>query len=96
MVGADIGRCVSFFEGRTGKEEKEAVGFDEKMAKAVQGLNAIDGLDPEVASRLVSLGFASPEVFEGVEADDLVEAGFTAEEATDVILKVQAYFSKNG
>ena len=46
-----------------GKEEKEAVGFDEKVAKAVQGLNAISGLDPEVASRLVAIGFASPEVF---------------------------------
>jgi N utilization substance protein A len=79
-----------------GKEEKEAVGFDEKVAKAVEGLNAIDGLDPEVASRLVTIGFASPEVFEGVTADDLVDAGFSAEEATDVILKVQAFFKQNG
>lgn len=78
-----------------GKEEKEAVGFDEKVAKAVQGLNAIDGLDPEIAARLVAIGFASPEVFEGVEADDLVDAGLTAEEATDVITKVQAYFSQS-
>jgi len=77
-----------------GKEEKEAVGFDEKVAKAVEGLNAIDGLDPEVASRLVAIGFASPEVFEGVEADDLVDAGFTAEEATDVISKVAAFFKQ--
>lgn len=78
-----------------GKEEKEAVGFDEKVAKAVEGLNAIEGLDPELASRLVTIGFASPEVFEGVEADDLVDAGLTAEEATDVISKVQAYFQQN-
>lgn len=78
-----------------GKEEKEAVGFDEKVAKAVQGLNAIEGLDPELASRLVTIGFASPEVFEGVEADDLLDAGLTAEEATDVITKVQAYFQQN-
>lgn len=78
-----------------GKEEKEAVGFDEKVAKAVQGLNAIEGLDPDLASRLVAIGFASPEVFEGVEADDLVDAGLTAEEATDVITKVQAYFEQN-
>ena len=78
------------------KEEKEAVGFDEKVAKAVEGLNAIDGLDPQVASRLVAVGFASPEVFEGVEADDLVDAGFTAEEATDVIFKVQTFFKQNG
>lgn len=79
-----------------GKEEKEAVGFDEKIAKAVQGLNAINGLDPELASRLVAIGFASPEVFEGVEADDLIDAGFTPEEATDVISKVAAFFQQQG
>ena len=79
-----------------GKEEKEAVGFDEKVAKAVQGLNAISGLDPEVASRLVAIGFASPEVFEGVEADDLIGAGFTPEEATDVISKVAVFFQQQG
>jgi len=79
-----------------GKEEKEAVGFDEKVAKAVQGLNAISGLDPEVASRLVAIGFASPEVFEGVEADDLIDAGFTPEEATDVISKVAVFFQQQG
>ena len=79
-----------------GKEEKEAVGFDEKVAKAVQGLNAINGLDPELASRLVAIGFASPEVFEGVEADDLIDAGFTPEEATDVISKVAAFFQQQG
>ena len=78
-----------------GKEEKAAVGFDEKMAKAVAGLNAIDGLDPELASRLVSIGFASPEVFEGVEAEDLTDAGFSEEEATHVIERVQAYFGQN-
>ena len=79
-----------------GKEEKEVVGFDEKVAKAVQGLNAISGLDPEVASRLVAIGFASPEVFEGVEADDLIGAGFTSEEAADVISKVAAFFQQQG
>lgn len=78
-----------------GKEEKEAVGFDEKVAKAVEGLNAIEGLDPELAGRLVALGFASPEVFEGVEADDLVDAGLSVDEASDVITKVQAYFQQN-
>lgn len=79
-----------------GKEEKEAVGFDEKVAKAVEGLNAIAGLDPEVASRLVSAGFASPEVFEGVTATDLVDAGFSVDEAADVLSKVESYFQQNG
>jgi len=78
-----------------GKEEKEAVGFEEKVAKAVEGLNAIDGLEPELAARLVAIGFASPEVFEGVTAEDLVDAGFSAEEAADVLSKVEAYFQQN-
>ncbi|MGC6424665.1 MAG: transcription termination factor NusA [Lentimonas sp.] len=74
-----------------GKEEKEAVGFEEKFAKAAEGLNAIDGLDPELATRLVSIGFSSPEVFEGVTAGDLVDAGFSEDEATDILSKVAAY-----
>jgi N utilization substance protein A len=78
-----------------GKEEKEAVGFDEKVAKAVEGLNAIDGLDPELAARLVAIGFASPEVFEGVTVQDLVDAGFTEAEASDVLSKVQNYFQQS-
>lgn len=78
-----------------GKEEKEAVGFDEKVAKAAAGLAAIPGLDPDLAARLVTSGFASPEVFEGVEAEDLVELGYTEEEAADVLSKVEAYLSEN-
>jgi len=78
-----------------GKEEKEAVGFDEKVAKAAAGLAAIPGLDPDLAARLVTSGFASPEVFEGVEAEDLVGLGFTEEEAADVLSKVEAYLSEN-
>ena len=33
-------------------------------------------------------GFVSLELFEGVEADDLVGSGFTAEEAADIIARV--------
>ena len=79
-----------------GKVEKEAVGFDEKVAKAAAGLAAIPGLDPALAERLVSIGFASPEVFEGVTAGDLVDAGFAPEEAAAVMSKVDAYFQSNG
>jgi len=78
-----------------GKEEKEAVGFDEKVAKAAAGLAAIPGLDPDLAARLVTSGFASPEVFEGVEAEDLVGLGFTADEAADVLAKVETYLANN-
>lgn len=78
-----------------GKEEKATVGFSQKVAKAAEGLTAIAGLDPALAERLVSVGFASPEVFEGVDAGDLVDAGFSDEEAADILSKVEAYFAQN-
>ncbi len=78
-----------------GKEEKATVGFSQKVAKAAEGLTAIAGLDPALAERLVSVGFASPEVFEGVDAEDLVDAGFFEEEAADILSKVEAYFAQN-
>lgn len=75
------------------KEEKEAVGFDEKVAKALEGIKMIPGIEIAIAERLVSIGLISPEAFEGVSADDLVDAGFSAEEAKDVIDKVKAYLA---
>ncbi len=74
-----------------GKEEKEAVGFDEKVARAVEGINMIPGIAPEMAARLVTIGLVSPEAFEGVSEDDLVEAGFEPSEAADIIDKVNRY-----
>ena len=41
-----------------------------------------------MAARLVDMGINSPAAFEGVEADDLVDAGFTAEEAQAIIARV--------
>jgi N utilization substance protein A len=46
------------------------------------------GLDPVIAGRLVDMGINSPGAFEGVEANDLEGAGFTAEEAADIINRV--------
>ena len=46
------------------------------------------GIDPAIAGRLVDMGINSPAAFEGVVADDLVGAGFTPEEAQDVIQRV--------
>lgn len=76
-----------------GKLEKEAVGFQQKVARAAAGLAAIPGLAPELAARLVTSGFASPEVFEGVEAADLIGLGFSEAEAEDVLSKVEAFLS---
>lgn len=78
-----------------GKVEKEAVGFDQKVAKAIAGLNVIPGIEPSIAERLVAIGFVSPEAFEGVSAGDLADAGFTDAEAQDVMSKVDAYLQQN-
>ncbi|MEO0508932.1 MAG: transcription termination factor NusA [Verrucomicrobiota bacterium] len=78
-----------------GKLEQVTAGFDEKVAKAAAGLAAIPGLDPALAERLVSIGFVSPEAFEGVTPADLVDAGFSEDEAADVMSKVDAYLQTN-
>lgn len=78
-----------------GKVEQAAVGFDQKIAKAVEGINMIPGIEPALAERLVTHGFTSPEAFEGVGAEDLADAGFTAEEATLILDRVNAYLSEN-
>jgi len=78
-----------------GKEEKEAVGFDEKVAKAVEGINMIPGIEPGIAQRLVTIGLVSPDAFEGVSESDLQDAGFTEEEAADVMAKVNAYLEQS-
>lgn len=78
------------------KEEKAAVGFDQKVAQAVQGINMIPGIDPAIAQQLVGIGLISPEAFEGVASGDLVDAGFSEEQAQDIIAKVQAYLQANG
>ena len=46
-------------------------------------------VDYALATRLITAGFVSLDIFEGVEADDLVGQGFTAEEAASIIAKVQ-------
>ena len=78
------------------KEEKEAVGFDEKVAKALEGIKMIPGIEIGIAERLVSIGLISAEAFEGVSADDLVDGGFSAEEAKDVMDKVKAFVENRG
>jgi len=48
-------------------------------------------MDAAIAARLVEMGINSPGAFEGVEAGDLVDAGFTEEEATTIIASVAAH-----
>tara|TARA_B100001769_G_C22086508_1_gene585726 strand:- start:363 stop:1580 length:1218 start_codon:yes stop_codon:yes gene_type:complete len=77
-----------------GKKEEEAVGFSQKVAKAVEGINLIPGIEPEIAERLVPIGLVSADAFEGVAISDLVDAGFTEDEANAILEKVQSYIEK--
>jgi N utilization substance protein A len=78
-----------------GKKEVEAVGFSQKVAKAVEGINLIPGIEPDIAERLVAIGLVSADAFEGVSSSDLLDAGFSEEEASDVLGKVQNYLENN-
>lgn len=70
-------------------EEFRAVG-DDPRGNAIASLVKAFSLDAAIAGRLVDMGINSPAAFEGVEANDLVDAGFTPEEAADIIGRVSA------
>ena len=55
----------------------------------------IPGIEPAIAQRLVTIGLVSPEAFEGVSESDLMDAGFTEEEANDVVAKVSEYLHQS-
>ena len=57
-------------------------------AQAIGVLVSTFGFENTIAERLVANGINSPAAFEGVEASDLVDAGFTDEEAAGIIAKV--------
>ncbi|MBW7896769.1 MAG: transcription termination/antitermination protein NusA [Opitutaceae bacterium] len=68
-------------------EEFKAMGDDPRQT-AIDLLVKTFALEEETAARLVDMGINSPAAFEGVEADDLVDAGFTADEAGAIIARV--------
>ncbi|HWL16001.1 MAG TPA: transcription termination factor NusA [Opitutus sp.] len=68
-------------------EEFRAVG-DDPRGNAIATLVKTFGIDEGAAGRLVDMGINSPAAFEGVEASDLVDAGFSPEEAADIIGRV--------
>jgi len=70
-------------------EEFRAVG-DDPRGNAIASLVKTLTLDAAIAGRLVDMGINSPAAFEGVEANDLVDAGFTPDEAADIIGRVHA------
>ena len=65
-------------------QEKTVDAQDEATKRLAVSL----GIDDDQATRLITAGFVSLEIFEGVEADDLEESGFTTEEANDILAKV--------
>tara|TARA_R110002050_G_scaffold57465_1_gene129581 strand:+ start:377 stop:1579 length:1203 start_codon:yes stop_codon:yes gene_type:complete len=67
--------------------QEETVDVQDEATKKLASSLSI-GYD--LATRLITAGFVSLEIFEGVEADDLVGQGFTAEEATAILAKVEA------
>jgi len=73
------------------KEKKLETGFDQKVARAAEGIASIPGISEELAERLVAMGINSPDAFEGVEEQDLVDSGFTEEEAAGVLQRVREY-----
>jgi len=70
-------------------EEFRAVG-DDPRGTAIASLVGKYQFDPAIAARLVDMGINSPAAFEGVEADDLVSAGFTPEEGQTIVSRVSA------
>ncbi|KXU35071.1 transcription termination/antitermination protein NusA [Cephaloticoccus primus] len=70
-------------------EEFKAQG-DDPVQNAIDLLVSTFGLDAVIAAKLVEMGINSPSAFEGVEAGDLIDAGFSAEEAQGIISRVSA------
>lgn len=68
-------------------EEFHAAG-DDPRGNAISALTKAYEFEATIAGRLVDMGINSPAAFEGVEADDLVGAGFTPEEAQSIIARV--------
>jgi len=67
--------------------KEETVDAQDEATKRLAEVLQVDGA---MAGRLITAGFVSLEIFEGVEADDLVGSGFTPEEAADILTKVAA------
>jgi N utilization substance protein A len=78
------------------KEQTGEVGFDARVAEAIKGWNGVEGISREVAKFLVENGFTSPEAFEGVGANDLMQLGFKETDAKALLGIVQAHRANHG
>ena len=73
------------------KEKPIEIGFNARIREAVAGWNGVPGVSDELAIKLVDMGIVSPEAFIGVETNDLIESGFSEEEAQAVINNVNSF-----
>ncbi len=77
------------------KAEVKEIGFEARRKEAIAAWTAVPGIGDEVAEFLVENGMVSPEAFEDVETQDLVELGFTQEDSERLLEQVQAFRAAN-
>lgn len=70
-------------------EEYKVETVDPRTA-AIRLLVQAFGISEPLAERLVAVGINSPAAFEGVDEEDLIESGFTREEARKIIHRVSS------
>jgi N utilization substance protein A len=75
-------------------EQVVRYGFDEKVAEAVSELAAIEGIGRALADKLVHHGFLNFEMLSGAEQDDLEQFDDIKEDASRIILAVQAELAR--
>lgn len=59
--------------------------FEQRKQSALLGWSAVEGVEESWAQRLIAMGVTTPDAFEGVTAEDLIEAQFSSEEAEQVM-----------
>ncbi|MDR2674489.1 MAG: transcription termination factor NusA [Opitutaceae bacterium] len=69
--------------------EEYKVAAADPRAIAIGTLTKNLRLAPEIAERLVNIGMNSPAVLESVDIEDLTDAGFSEEEAQDILSRVK-------
>ena len=70
--------------------DEAAMGFEERVAYAIESLAAIDGIDEEQALALVQNGFLSLEGIMAAEAADLVDGETITDETTAAAVRTAA------
>lgn len=85
-----LGWKLDISKVRTGERTQE-----ELIREAVTNLARTFGISSETAQRLVDMGINAPSLCESVAGEDLVEAGFSEEDAADIVARFQSYLEKH-